>query len=1325
MKNQTPLLPFVVLLLMTNLNYSQSSRQLLKTIPQLTLETPEWAIEMYKESPNVARVDALYTSYYEQNPFQKTTHTQNHKRWRRLVDPYVQEDGTLSIPSTSEQIRQHQFVEKKRVGVRRSLGAWSPLGPFETYNDEAEMTVSWQANVYTIDQSVSNPDVVYVGTESGGVFKSIDKGEQWQMVSQNSNIRSVSSIKVDPTDDQVVYVGDGGAIYQTLDGGESWVVVLVEDDLGIVDFAISPSNSQIVFAASGLGLYRSNDRGSSWTRIHQGRIWDIELQPGTPSTVMMLVSNPSERKTEFWKSEDDGETFTLRTDGWYNSNDNNRTELGGRMTVTEADPNRVYVILVGNSKAGDDGYIGVYRSSDAGDSWAITNPPMGGPYDDTHNNLATLSNTNSLQQGYYNLGIAASDDDPDVVLVGCLNLWRTVDGGASFEALGGYQGPVGYIHPDQQEIEINGNDMWVVNDGGINYSTDYFDSHQSRKKGLNASEFWGFGSAWNENLIVGGRYHNGNSAHRPSYGDGNFLRLGGAEASTGYVQPGGAAVAYFSDISAKLIPEQIDEAAVNVAALSLFPNESFFASNYSELEFDPNCYGHMWLGRDNKLYKSEDNGNSFDLIKAFGEVDDPVHNIEISRVDNTVMYVYQRTTFFGAVLWVTRDGGESWQQKTFPEVGSQRSGSLAIHSSNPGSLWVTFSHQTNDGEKVFRTDDYGDTWTNISSPILDGEKIHCSFHQSGTENLFVGTDYSIYVHNGTEWSDCSDGLPQRFSTNRFQPFYKENKLRIASYGNGIWEMPLPPSALGTTPIAQPTVDKLSSNCSRDTFYFDDYSVVEHDAALAYQWEFSPPASFISDATARNPKVVFSEEGAYDVTFTVTNAQGTDVFFKEDFLTIEASDCAPDIFPDQALVLQGSGGDLVQMPTMGLTTESYTITAWVKPDGIQNDFTGIFFNDNDSYGLNFTTGNQLGFHHQGAGSAAWAWQSGAVVPSEVWSYVALVVEPNKATVYLNGVAYERELVLEPAVFETMKVGSYKGWGSRNYKGEIDEVTLWDRALSIEEIRAHRHITKTIDSNGLVAYYQFNEEGRVFDKISDKHGVRRGLAELTTSFAPVGGGTASVWTSGNESVHTFVEEDVELTGAINGGAISVSQLDILPQNMEVEDAFPNQQYFILNQYGNTTIDQLRILNTEIEEVYEASPENVLLYSREDNDSEAFFSEVTSAIAVEAGLNSTIDFAVSQDFSGQFILSRPLISATKEIAAASVKIYPNPTNESVEFEIEATQYEVSLFDAKGQRVLQRKLHRGQKLNVGAVLPAGNYTYLIETEKRLLTGQLIVGGN
>lgn len=201
---------------------AQKSTDFLKCLPVLNANTPAWAIEMYKTKPNVLLVDELYSTYFASQVFEKTIHTQNYKHWRRAVEQYLQEDGKLQFPSIEEINKKHHKILKKRENISRSIGAWKAIGPMDTYSTGSDqMEVSWQANVYTIDQSISDPNIVYAGTEAGGIFKSLDKGETWEMASMTYPINTVSSIKVDPINPMVVYAGDGSQIIKTVNGGEA------------------------------------------------------------------------------------------------------------------------------------------------------------------------------------------------------------------------------------------------------------------------------------------------------------------------------------------------------------------------------------------------------------------------------------------------------------------------------------------------------------------------------------------------------------------------------------------------------------------------------------------------------------------------------------------------------------------------------------------------------------------------------------------------------------------------------------------------------------------------------------------------------------------------------------------------------------------------------------------------------------------------------------------------------------------------------------------------------------------------------------------------
>ncbi|MCK5740571.1 MAG: hypothetical protein KAH48_00005, partial [Chlorobi bacterium] len=432
------------------------------------------------------------------------------------------------------------------------------------------------------------------------------------------------------------------------------------------------------------------------------------------------IHNGEKNICSFHKSTDLGLTWSIITDGWYESENSARKNSGARLAVTDADPEVVYAVLIGDSKPGDNGYIGIYRSNDAGESWMLPNPPAGGPYNvETHPCLTTFNPnaSNPYNQGFYNLGFAVSDSDPNLIYAGFLNTFKSADGGKTFEWLGGYGGTLKNIHPDCQEIEINGDDFWLATDGGVNYSDIFPTDHDSRTNGITASDYWGFDVGWNEDVLVGGRYHNGNSAYCPAFPEGVQQSLGGGEAPTGYLNPLNNKKAYFSDIGGKYLPDSL-HGAVRSFSQGLYPTESYWRASSSEMEFDPRHANIIYLGREDKLWKSDDGGISYVALNTFtGGVSSKVLHIEISRSNPDVIYCSQ--TVSGAI-WKTTDAGKTWNQTTILPYKTSNI-LLAMSAEDENILWAA-AHTSNAENKIFKTTDGGETWENLTTEIFGAER---------------------------------------------------------------------------------------------------------------------------------------------------------------------------------------------------------------------------------------------------------------------------------------------------------------------------------------------------------------------------------------------------------------------------------------------------------------------------------------------------------------------------------------------------------------------------------------------------------------------------
>lgn len=843
-------------------SFFANAQQLAKPSATEIATLPAWAQEMYSEDPNVFATDSMYTVWYSSHTFEKTYHTQYYRFWKRKNSAWVTEDGLIRKPDVS--------TLRSSAPQSESMAPWSLVGPTKVFSATGAR-VGEQTNVYSITQCAVSPNVLYCGTEPGEIYRSLDAGMNWTLVSANDPLDGgVTAVCVDPNDSSRVFAGSGDLLVVSTDAGLTWSTSYAMNGLYANEILVHPTNPNVVMFTSEKGFFKSIDGGQNWTQVYSQTCWDVKLRPGTANFVYLLKTNPAQQMCEFYLSSDTGSTFAIQSNGWYSSTNSARFDGGARMAVSPADPLRVYAYLIGDSKPNDYGYIGIYRSNDGGQSWTLPNGPDGGPYTATHLNLAYGQPSWTYNQGYYNCAIMADPNDADNLLIGGLNLYRSNNGASTFSSVAGYIGGPLDIHVDMQDFRVGPNGVWVTNDGGIYYSTDFFtNNNQVKMDGVHGSEFWAFGTGWNEDVMVGGLYHNGVIAYYQNYPSSEFLQLGGGEPASGYTNPGMNRQVYSSQVGGALLPTSIGQ-PIQYSSVGMWPNESYWYAEASDMKFDPTCYSIAWIGNENKLYKSTDGGGSYNLVYAFGtNVASDLSYFEICATNTNVMYVVQRPASGNiGKLWKTIDGGTTWVQLTIPAGTSSRI-IITTSPSNEDSLWIAYPGGAN-GSKVFQSGDGGTTWTNLSSSLLDGQEgrsIVCIGATNG--GVYYCTNTTVYYRNNSmsNWVVDNTGLPVYMHTLFARPFYRDGKIRVSTYGRGVWENQLIDQP--AYPIAHPQVDKLSYtiNCVADTFHFEDHSVLNH-AGASWLWSF--PGGNPSTSTQRNPDVVYATPGTYVVTLTVTD-----------------------------------------------------------------------------------------------------------------------------------------------------------------------------------------------------------------------------------------------------------------------------------------------------------------------------------------------------------------------------------------------------------------------------------------------------------------------
>ena len=844
--------------------------------PAYSESYPEFAKMLYRDQVNVNEIDKSYEEYMSANPGEKSPVIRYFKIWRRAVEPYVLNDGTIQLPDI-EQYRENLYKTQKEASRLKSgtegNSNWTFLGPKQTFwrNDEgaaqAPESCPWQVNVYSIDVSASDNNIIFAGTETGYVNKSSDNGMTWQLMGQDYPFGGgITAVAINPENPDIVYVSGGNQIHKTTDGGMNWTPMLeTSSQFSAQRLVIDRNNPEKIIAAADLGIYVSVDGGQSWTRNWTKKSWDIEIKPDD-SNIVYGISAGNGLEFVMAYSTDGGETF-LQDDNFPSGHINHS---GALLAVTPANPN----IIMATMLVAEDGdqFAYIYRGTYSQGAWSWVMTIKGEP-----RSTAGLGGF-STGQGYFDYVMEISPLDENIIFWGTCSFFKSTDGGYNFTKIGGYGGDFP-VHPDIQDIRmLPDGRTWLTTDGGVMVSTDDFTDTRNffaRVDNLIGSDFWGFDQGWNEDLIVGGRYHNGNTAIADFYND-KALRMGGAESPTGWVLQGKSRHVAFNDIgNGWILPATAEGAPEGRFIFSKYPNMDEYGGRRGNLVFHPNYYGVIYLGEGKSFWKSTDMGVSYEMLKTFP---DKVRYLQISYSDPDIIYA----DVINRGLYKSEDGGYTWTARPSltrsPYGASSWRGKLffAISPYDGNRIYACLSNGTWSADigKVFMSEDGGDTWTNwtgsvreytkslVVQPTRDGKDLVYLFTVSKN-----GQPAKVYyrTQGDEDWQDFSFNYPVGMDVNMALPFFRDSKIRVGGNG-GAWESPLQEPDF--EPIITPWVERPNFNCMTDTIQFDDHSMLNHSGA-AWSWEISPEPQFISDPNTRNPKVVLGAPGSYDVTLTVT------------------------------------------------------------------------------------------------------------------------------------------------------------------------------------------------------------------------------------------------------------------------------------------------------------------------------------------------------------------------------------------------------------------------------------------------------------------------
>ena len=825
---------------------------------------PYWVTLMYDEKSDVGNVIQEYEKFYRENEFKKNKYTQYYKRWLRDL-------SRTSNPNLENIIN------------NENSNHWTCVGPFDfDQHAESRSYAPGAAHVYTVEQSVQRPNVIYAGTATAGAWRSNDLGSNWTLITKNLPVSSVYAIEIDFSNDSIIYISGNNKLYKSIDSGQNWIIV--GDSLfnslnhSIKDIKLNPDDNQHLFVASNHGLFVSNNGGNNFNNIINGIVQEIEFCPSSSDTIYAI--NQTGDSTEFYRSNDNGLSFNKIGNGWPSpilGDEQKRTEIA----VTISNPNKIVALATGKANGGS-GLYGIYVSYDKGDNWQFRccGPQPGGMPSPSNLNLMGWQDDGSDDGGqyYYDLALAINPFNENIIHVGGVNHWISTDDGFTFNCPAKWSHPdkKEYVHADIHDINYYGSNLWIACDGGIFYSNNAGDSIVKKMNGIAGTDFWGFGSGFKDNnVMIGGTYHNGTLLKDNSTYINGWLSTDGGDNVRGFVNFGNPRIAY-SDYGGKILSGN-RTIAIDNFSINKLPNSSYIVGESSQIEFDPRCYNIFYSGNDTTLWKTKNNGLSFEPVHHFN---DKITSIEISWKNPDVIYVATWESWWGDKrVWRTSDGGKNWTDIT-PSSNTQngsvwRPFDIAVSDNDENVVWLARCTQSGNysyanGFKVFKSNDGGINWINLSTSTLDNDKpTNIQFQRGSNGGIYLGTRNKVYYRNNfmSDWQVYDNGLPFMTHSTQLEINYYEGKL-INATNRSVYDIDLYEN---TPPSAQISADKLEISCKNDTVFFVDHSAVRKASAT---WSWSFPGGNPSSSNLENPIVVYNVPGSYDVSLTVSDNYGS-------------------------------------------------------------------------------------------------------------------------------------------------------------------------------------------------------------------------------------------------------------------------------------------------------------------------------------------------------------------------------------------------------------------------------------------------------------------
>ena len=678
--------------------------------------------------------------------------------------------------------------------------------------------------ITAIDVVLKNPNIIYLGAASGGIWKTENSGNSWTPLFEEQPIMNIGSLAIQQSNPNIVWAGTGEGnprnslnlgegIYKTMDAGKTWKCMGLEKTRNIHRVIIDPANPDIVYAAAignpyaihpERGVYKTTDGGQTWNKIlytnDTSGCAELVMDPSNPNKLIANMWQHHRTPYDF-TSGGPGSGLYITIDGgknWKKLGKDDGLTAGnyGRIGLAFATnlPSRVYAMVEATKN-------GLYKSDDGGMSWKLVN-----------SDPEWVTN-----RPFYFQDIRVDPKNENRIYNIHDRVEVSEDGGKTFSTLLPYFGihpdhHAWWIHPDDPNFMIDGNDggIGITHDHGKNWT---FDDK------LPVGQFYHI-NVDNEipYNVMGGMQDNG-SWHGPAYtwtrgGIRNYYwhNVGGGDGFDVMPDPDDASWVYSMSQGG------------NVGRQNWKTGESWYVKpptidtirqrfNWnSAIAQDPFDKSTIYFGSQ-FLHKSTDKGASWSTISPDLTTNNKIFQQKTDETGGLTMDITGAETFTTiltiapsfkekGVIWVgtddgnvqlTRDGGKTWTNFRgkiagmplgcwIPQVRASRH--------NAGEAFVVANDYRRGDFKpyIFRTTDYGKTWTRlVDDKKVKGYALSIIQDPVSPNLIFAGTEQGLWISfdNGRNFQQWKNGYPS-VSTYDFAIQEREADLAIATFGRALW-----------------------------------------------------------------------------------------------------------------------------------------------------------------------------------------------------------------------------------------------------------------------------------------------------------------------------------------------------------------------------------------------------------------------------------------------------------------------------------------------------------------------------------------------------------